>query len=717
MNSSTSRPALLKPTLFPLWDKTTLWVLLAYLLYTLFFFSYPLTHMEKVLGSEDMIKIMFPLKHFLTEYLRQGRLVLWNPYSSLGQPFLAIPGVAAYYPFNLLNLIFPLSYAITLTYVLHFIITAMGTFWFVRLLGARWTGAFLSGLAFSFSSYFVTRIWAGHTQLDWVAAWMPLNLFLLTVFLEKKQWRYLFAASGALALGILEGHPQITFYTLLLTGFWLLWCLFIKKSSLFTTVIAGAMLVGFSILLSLCQLLPTLELIPLSNRWHWDYAQIMTDYLRPLFLFFFIKPFFLGSPLNQTFDLVHWGGGYHELCAYIGLVPILLALAGLITIRRNPLIGWFWALSILFTLLAMGDSSALTHSVFQFFYDFVPGFGRNRSVARIMVLTFFCLACAAGLTLELWRQFWENRTAVSPRTRLVLSTGLPVLLIAFTLYDLAQFGRPFLFTVNSENYFYKTNIVPGDILEKIQTDPGYPRIQSRDSGYGSFEMMDHVSQLNTYSVQSIIPYNPDLYIKRVGRGYDSPLSDLISLKYLYSPDFFHHPTRRWKPFKDEIVVNTEILPRAYVVGGYALSRDTSQTFQDIMNGAFDIRSGVLLEQAPENFTGKKGWIAGAAITRYENNEMDYSCQTNRPGIFFVSDPYYPGWKCWVDGVEKPILKADGAFRAVVLDQPGAHQIKFLYHPAYIYISLIFSSILWLLLMLSLVFAERFKVMVRQLISW
>jgi len=527
----------------------------------------------------------------------------------------------------------------------------------------------------------------------------------------------LFAASGALALGILEGHPQITFYTLLLLCFWLLWCLFTKKSSLFTTLMAGGILVGFSILLSLCQLLPTLELIPLSNRWHWEYAQIMTDYLRPLFLFFFVKPFFLGSPLNRTFDLVHWGGGYHELSIYIGLAPFGLALLGFVTIRRNPLIGWFWGLSILFTLLALGDSTALTHEVFQFFYDFLPGFSRNRSVARIMVLTFFCLACAAGLTLELWRQFWENRTTVSSRTRLVLSTGLPLLLIAFTLYDLAQFGQPFLFTVSSENYFYKTNIVPSDVLEDIQKDTGYPRIQSKDSQYGSFEMIDHVSQLNTYSIQSIIPYNVDLYIKRINRSYDSPLSDLISLKYLYSPDFFHHPTRRWKPFKDEIVINTQVLPRAYVVGGYALSQDTSQTIQHIMDGTFDIRSGVLLEQPLENFSGKRGWMAAAAITRYDNNEMDYTCQTNRPGIFFASDPYYPGWKCWVDGVEKPILKADGAFRAVVLNEPGVHQIKFLYHPSYIYISLLFSAILWLLLVFSLVFAERFKAMTRKWISW
>ncbi len=716
MNSST-RPALLKPAVFTLWDRTTLWALLAYSLYTLFFFFDPLTHVEKVVGSEDMIRIMFPLKHFLTEYFQKGQLILWNPYSSLGQPFLAIPGVAFYYPFNLLNFIFPLAYAITLTYVFHFIITAMGTFWFVRVLGAQWAGAFLSGLAFSFCSYFVIRVWAGHTQLDWVAAWMPLILFLITVFIEKKQWRYLFAASGALALGILEGHPQISYYTILLASLWLLWLLLTKRSSFLHLAMAGATLVSFSVLLSLCQLLPTLELIPLSNRWHWDYTQIMTEYLHPLLLILFLKPFYFGSPLNWTFRLVHWGGGYHELAAYIGLVPLFLALAGIIFIRRNPILGWFWGLSILFTLLALGDSTALTHEVFQFFYNFLPGFNHNRSVARIMVLTFFCLCCAAGLTLELWRQFWQNRSSSSTRTQWVLATALPLLLIAYTLYDLTEFGRRFLFTVNSENYFYKTNIVPSDILEKIQKDPSYPRIQAKDSQYGSFELIDHISQLNTYTLTTLIPDDANQYIMKTRDNYDSPLSDLISLKYLYSPDFFHHPTRRWKPFKDDIVVNTQVLPRSYVVGGYALTPNSTQAIEAIKNRVFDIRSGVLLEQPPANFNGKKGWVASAAITRYDNNEMDYTCETHQSGIFFASDPYYPGWKCWVDGVEKPILKADGAFRAVVLDQPGLHQIKFVYHPLYIYLSLIFSAFFWLLLIFSLVFAGKFESIVQKWMTW
>jgi hypothetical protein len=461
-----------------------------------------------------------------------------------------------------------------------------------------------------------------------------------------------------------------------------------------------------------------MELIPLSNRWVWAYSQIMTDYLQPAGLSLFINPLGLGSPFDGTFNLARWGGGYHEVAAYIGLVPFLLALGGITAIRRHPVIGWFWGLSVLFTLLALGDSTAFSHGVFQFFFDFVPGFSRNRSVGRIMVLTFFCLSCAAGLTLESWSHYWQSRARISPRARFTLATVIPILLILFTLADLWQFGRPFIVTQNKESFSDQNTIVPSDVLEEIQKDPGYPRLQPKDSEYMSFELMAHVSLLSTYSLQSIVPYDVDLYIRRVRAGYDSPLSDLISLKYLYAPDYFYHPTQRWKRFKDEIVINTQALPRAYVVGGYELTQNTRQAIESIKKGIFDIRSGVLLEQPPgENFSGKKGWIAGASITRYDVNEMDFTCQTSRPGIFFSSDPYYPGWKAWVDGVENPILKADGVFRALVLDQPGRHQIKFLYQPPFIYFSLIFSAILWLILLFSFVFAEKVNRMTRNWISW
>jgi hypothetical protein len=45
----------------------------------------------------------------------------------------------------------------------------------------------------------------------------------------------------------------------------------------------------------------------------------------------------------------------------------------------------------------------------------------------------------------------------------------------------------------------------------------------------------------------------------------------------------------------------------------------------------------------------------------------------------LTDPYYPGWRAYVDGVESPILRADYLFRAVALG-PGAHVVRFVFTP-------------------------------------
>ncbi|MFQ5900630.1 MAG: YfhO family protein, partial [Thermodesulfobacteriota bacterium] len=67
------------------------------------------------------------------------------------------------------------------------------------------------------------------------------------------------------------------------------------------------------------------------------------------------------------------------------------------------------------------------------------------------------------------------------------------------------------------------------------------------------------------------------------------------------------------------------------------------------------------------------------ITDYRNNSVILRAVLNRPKILVLSDAYYPGWKVFVDGEERKILKANYVFRAVPLE-PGAHDVEFIYDP-------------------------------------
>lgn len=79
----------------------------------------------------------------------------------------------------------------------------------------------------------------------------------------------------------------------------------------------------------------------------------------------------------------------------------------------------------------------------------------------------------------------------------------------------------------------------------------------------------------------------------------------------------------------------------------------------------------------------------------EHWAIDY--QSDEAGYFFISDTYYPGWKCFLnDSQELEILRANHAFRAVEIPA-GRHSILMKYEPdtfrAGLYLSLIGVAIL------------------------
>jgi uncharacterized membrane protein YfhO len=74
-------------------------------------------------------------------------------------------------------------------------------------------------------------------------------------------------------------------------------------------------------------------------------------------------------------------------------------------------------------------------------------------------------------------------------------------------------------------------------------------------------------------------------------------------------------------------------------------------------------------------------------------------QVSASGTLVLADTFYPGWKCFVDGVEREIRPAHGTFRAVDLDR-DAREVVFSYAPASFRAGMIASVVgiaLWFLL--------------------
>jgi hypothetical protein len=65
------------------------------------------------------------------------------------------------------------------------------------------------------------------------------------------------------------------------------------------------------------------------------------------------------------------------------------------------------------------------------------------------------------------------------------------------------------------------------------------------------------------------------------------------------------------------------------------------------------------------------------------NRMVVEASILCPGLVVVGDPYYRGWRAWVDGARVPIQEFEGGRRAVRV-RTGSHRVEFAYRPASVY---------------------------------
>ena len=67
------------------------------------------------------------------------------------------------------------------------------------------------------------------------------------------------------------------------------------------------------------------------------------------------------------------------------------------------------------------------------------------------------------------------------------------------------------------------------------------------------------------------------------------------------------------------------------------------------------------------------------LVSYRSEKIVIQANAANDAFLLLSDTYYPGWRCAIDGVNVPIFITDFLFRGVHLP-PGNHEIVFSYQP-------------------------------------
>ncbi len=389
--------------------------------------------------------------------LLSGHLPLWNPLVGMGAPLIANYQSALFYPPNWIFFLFYVGGGITalawsqaLVVVLHLIWAGMGMVQVIRRLELGRLAQTIGGLAFSLSGYLITRAW--FASVITTVAWLPWVLVLSFDLVHRKRPRRTLLKLGfIIGLQLLAGHAQTTWYTWLLAGLWIgFWSwqnpqqLEQYKFGRLKVVGRNWVLLGVAVLLGLglaaIQLIPTAEYLMQSQRsTAVDYELAMGYSFWPWRFVGLLAPNFFGSQALGDY----WGyGSFWEDAIYIGLIPILLALAtlrnGLFSSKKNSnlphkshqpypvgFIRFLLTVIIIAFIFALGDNTV----IFPWLYKNVPTFSMFRSPTRFSIWAVFALAVLSSYGVEYWhkpvgRSLYWTRLGTMGAFAIMLGAGL-----------------------------------------------------------------------------------------------------------------------------------------------------------------------------------------------------------------------------------------------------------------------------------------------------
>jgi hypothetical protein len=151
--------------------------------------------------------------------------------------------------------------------------------------------------------------------------------------------------------------------------------------------------------------------------------------------------------------------------------------------------------------------------------------------------------------------------------------------------------------------------------------------------------------------------------------------------------------------------NDDALPRAYVVSQAQLISDDEELLAELLSQTFDPRRTVLLRptpsQEPLSYLPLSNLQSPTPLSpEYSPNAVQIEVVLDRDGYLVLSDTYYPGWRAYVDGEEREILRANYTFRAVPLES-GQHTVFFKYDPLSFKMGLAISLATWGAIILGL----------------
>jgi hypothetical protein len=730
--------------------KDTLIIIFLFLLPFIFF--YKIIFLKKVFFGGDITFQNYPQRVWVAKNLKEGIFPLWCPEVSHGYPLFAEGQTGMLFPLNIIYLYLPGWLSYNLSIILNFILVSIFMYFLMKLLNIHQIASLFSAIIFSYLGWFFD---IEHINTLQVSIWLPI-IFYFIVLGEKENKLIYFIFSG-LFFGIqfLGGYPQVSFFTVISLLCYFLFKIIFKIKDIpdimrFTGKFILIALFGF--LIASVQLIPQFELIKYSARIKVSYEEftfmsILPQNMIKALLFFKIENI---NYLNIiSFPLIFIGLFFRKNAYYLGIFTIIILLLsmgkylpGYKIFYYIPVFNWF------------KYPDKITFLVF-FAIAILSGFGLNEVLNKKVKLnkfvkffaTFYLLFAIcftyylyqSDIFLESYIEFFFSEVGI----QIII---LAVLITVYYLYIVGKLNKKYFFVIllfsiisslygNHKGYWksikeysyselnflkiLSKEVPPGDYFFGLTDTPlvyGYKPeyikfLKNYDKGIYRVTSNHYegyiLPNLNlNYNISFPGVYYGPLPLKKAVE-YASlmrlNLLNLSNVKYIVSDKLYNVPELEIIYNKEvKIYKNKTCLPRAFIVRKYEVA-DENEILDLMKLDIFNPQKEVFLEEEPDfdavNFDNTPK-MDKVKIVKYTPNEIDIDAKLENPGILVLSDTYYPGWRCFVNGKEKKIYKADYIFRAIHLEE-GKHNINFIYDPLSFKIGL-YLGIISLLLIIILI---------------
>jgi hypothetical protein len=672
-------------------------------------------------GHNDLIDYFLPSREFAAKSVRDGEWPFWNASLCLGVPVTGNPQSALDYPPNWLTLAIPPQYSLSWLLVAHHLFAGLGVYFLARRHRCSWGSGVLGGVVFLAAPYLVAQSAEGHFPQICAVAWAPWA-FLAYESLRSavrrpsnecgeaaplgSAARSALALSFCLAMSFFCGHAQETYYlVLLLTGCMLwdavsaLWSA--NRRAVFALPLRWCQVGLFTAGLVAVDLLPIFlhtrhTLRPSARQMQQEFGRfaLTTSSLREL-----LNPFASMRPELSANNIVPFWEG---LC-HFGVVPLALAVVGVVLGCRRPISRRMTVLWVLTLLFAFGSQTPIYNGLAAA----VPGMTWFRLPCRALFFTSFATAVLAAAAADV---IYRGMGARFRRFGGVLVAGLVVACSA----ELTRFADQVTATAR---------LVPlaerdPELLAALNTGPANG-LQHRVFGMQAVLSDRDALAHDILKTQGYEPAGPAKYLLLSARmpregskpldpmgflpagiaGMNQPLLDLLAVKHamqVRKPDDPPAVIEGWRYVRSGSIVdavrlrgsnkriaytydllqNEDALPRAFVVG-QAREISSLREFTDVLP-EMNFRQQVALARdvLPE---GNRATFAAANIVSENPRSVEIETELDAPGYLVLSDLSFPGWHVAVAGQELPVLEANGFFRAVPLP-PGKHRVQLTFQP-------------------------------------